>query len=97
MIMLNHENPREVVLGRELPPLHSKRFVIEIWSRQRDGTWRKKHDVSRLDPEQPSKVFKAYIPWNHHPEFKVLWLGGPYTGITTWETRMYRTVGAFPE
>jgi len=87
-IMLNHKNVSEVILGRETGGFGSKVFEIEIW--KFNEVWEKTEDVSLKNVSLPKKIMRPYIPINHHPNFKAIWIGGVYTSYTNWSCNLFR-------
>jgi hypothetical protein len=90
-LVLNHEDIHEVYLGKE-ETHNSQHFEIERWRTwDNGGTWAKTADITAGSPNLPDKVFRPYVPINHHPDLPVLFIGGTYTAYDNFDTYMYRT------
>lgn len=93
-LVLNHENINEVYLGREIP-LGSKHFEIERWYTHDKGiTWIKIEDITAPYPMLDAKQFRPYVPINHHPQMRVLWIGASrYTNYDSYDSYLYALQG----
>lgn len=91
-ISINPNDIDEVVLGREYPNTGSKEWEIEIWRTSDKGqTWTLTDQITERYKFLPKKQWRPFIPLNHHPEMKVLWVGGPkYQTFDDFETYLYQ-------
>lgn len=95
-LTLNHENVKEVAMGREAS-FASGIFNIELWTTEDRVTWTKKNNITKNMLVKPPKTFRPVIPRNHRDDFKLLFLGGRYDSLNDWGSYVYIVTGNVDE